>query len=341
MSVARYEQYKDALRRGHVAALRGHRVAAIDAYSEAATIAPDRALPLVSLAGVLVQLGRTAEALAAFDAALDRVPGDETALRGRADLLVASGDRAAAADALDRLAVALERAERLPDATDAARRALELAESRSRRRSVAALTDRLRLADREPAAADALARALDVLEGRAIARHDGSGPGAAGDAGTASQDARSAPGSSGPGSPASQSGPASTGGSAPGTSVPPAPPMDPAMATAAVEAAAEAGDAEATVVAALAAAAGHRAAGSVAAAIDACYLALALSPTEPRLHLTLADLYLDRGWRPLAVEKLLLLRTLAGTAGDQPTLDAIAAMVARLPDEPRLTPAAD
>lgn len=338
MSAARYEQYKDALRRGHVAALRGHRAAAIDAYSEAATIAPDRALPLVSLAGVLVQLGRTVEALAAFDAALDRVPADEAALRGRADLLVATGDRAAAADALDRLAAALERAERLPDATDAARRALELAESRSRRRSVAALTDRLRLGEREPGAAEALARALDVLEGRAIARHDGRGPGAAGDAIMSPEEARRTPGSTDPGSAASESGPASSGGSAP---VAPVPPMDPAMATAAVEEAAEAGDAEATVLAALAAAAGHRAAGSVAAAIDACYLALALSPTEPRLHLTLADLYLDRGWRPLAVEKLLLLRTLAGTAGDQPTLDAIAAMAARLPDEPRLALAAD
>lgn len=314
MSAARYEQYKDALRRGHVAAMRGHRGAAIDAYSEAATIAPDRALPLVSLGGVLAQLGRTAEALAAFDAALDRAPADEGALRGRADLLVATGERAAAADALDRLAVALERAERLPEATDAARRALELAESRSRRRSVTALTDRLRRVEREPGAAEALSRALAVLEGRATARTD-----------------RPIRSTAEPASPAT---------SAPATAAPERP-LDPAAATAAVEAAAEAGDAEATVVAALAAAAGHRAAGSVAAAIDACYLALALSPTEPRLHLTLAELYLDRGWRPLAVEKLVLLRTLAGTADDQPTLDAIAAMAARLPDEPRLALAPD
>ncbi len=315
MSAARYEQYKEALRRGHVAAMRGHRAAAIDAYSEAATIAPDRALPLVSLGGVLAQLGRTAEALAAFDAALDRAPGDEPALRGRADLLLAAGDRSAAADALDRLAVALEQADRLPDATDAARRALELAESRSRRRSVAALTDRLRRVEREPGAAEALSRALDVLEGRPSARTDRPIPPDAG-ATPIAPDVAAAP-----------------------EPVAPLIPVDPAAATAAVEAAAESGDAEATIIAALAAAAGHRASGSVVAAIDACYLALALSPTEPRLHLTLVELYLDRGWRPLAVEKLVLLRTLAGPADDQPTLDAIAAIAARLPDEPRLAPA--
>lgn len=317
MSAARYEQYKDALRRGHVAAMRGHRVAAIDAYSEAATIAPDRALPLVSLGGVLVQLGRTAEALAAFDAALDRAPADEPALRSRADLLIAAGDRSAAADALDRLAATLERADRLPEATDAARRALELAESRSRRRSVSALTDRLRRVEREPGAAEALTKALDILEGRGLARHDGPiRPDVEAETSSLPDVATVA------------------------DPVVPAAPVDPAAATAAVEAAAESGDAEATVVAALAAAAGHRASGSVVAAIDAIYLALAMSPAEPRLHLTLVELYLDRGWRPLAVEKLLLLRTLAGTADDQRTLDAIAAVVARLPDEPRLAPAA-
>ena len=43
-----YERYKDALRRGHVAALRGRNDAAIEAYQEAASIAPDRALPHAS-----------------------------------------------------------------------------------------------------------------------------------------------------------------------------------------------------------------------------------------------------------------------------------------------------
>jgi len=48
-----YERYKDALRRGHVAALRGRHDAAVDAYGEAAEIAPDRALPHTSIGGIL------------------------------------------------------------------------------------------------------------------------------------------------------------------------------------------------------------------------------------------------------------------------------------------------
>ena len=53
MSRALYEQYKEALRRGHLAALRGRLDAAEAAYRAAAGIAPDRALPYVSLGGVL------------------------------------------------------------------------------------------------------------------------------------------------------------------------------------------------------------------------------------------------------------------------------------------------
>lgn len=314
MSEALYERYKEALRRGHVAALRGHRAAAIEAYSEAASIAPDRALPLVGLGTVLAQLGKTTEALTAFDAALDRAPTDEGALRGRADVLLARGDRAGAAEALDRLAGALEAAGRLADATDAARRALELAESRSRRRSVTALTDRLRAADADPSAAEALGRALGVLEGRALAASDG----LVAREPEANPEPDDAP-------PPEEPTPA------------PPPPFDPAAATAEVEALVESGDAEATVVIALAAASGHRAMGSLGAAVDACYLALGVRPTDARLHLALAELYLDRGWRPLAVEKLVLLRTLAQLADDEVTLERITAIAGvRLADEPRL-----
>ena len=127
MSEALYERYKDALRRGHMAALRGDHGAALDAYGEAARIAPDRALPLVGLGNVLAQLGKATEALAAFDAALGHSPTDEGALRGRTEVLVGRGDRAGAAESLDRLAAALDAAGRLPDATDSARRGLELA----------------------------------------------------------------------------------------------------------------------------------------------------------------------------------------------------------------------
>jgi len=40
MTEALYERYKEALRRGHVASLRGRPEAALAAYVEAATIAP-------------------------------------------------------------------------------------------------------------------------------------------------------------------------------------------------------------------------------------------------------------------------------------------------------------
>lgn len=330
MSEALYERYKEALRRGHVAAMRGHHAAAIESYSEAARIAPDRALPLVSLGTVLTKLGKTTEALSTFDAALDRAPSDEGALRGRADVLGARGDRAGAAEALDSLALALDASGRLPEATDAARQALELAESKSRRRSVTSMTERLR-ADDDPRAAAALGLALGVLEGRALDAADG-------------LVARDAPDDAEPDATARPAGaaPAADAESAPDGEPPvlveePPVPFDPAGATAQVEATTEAGDADATVTVALAAAAGHRAAGGVGAAIDACYLALGVSPTEPRLHLALAELYLDRGWRPLAVDKLVLLRRLAELIDDPATLEAVADIcAARLADEPRL-----
>ena len=76
MSEVLYEQYKEALRRGHVAALRGRLDAAAAAYEEAAVIAPDRALPYVGLGGVLTRLGRSDAALVAYAAALERAPAD-------------------------------------------------------------------------------------------------------------------------------------------------------------------------------------------------------------------------------------------------------------------------
>ena len=126
MSEVLYEQYKDALRRGHVAALRGRLDVAAAAYREAARIAPDRALPYVGLGGVLTRLGKSDEALAAYATALERAPTDEGAMHGRADVLAALGRRSEAAETLDRLAAILERDGRLADACDVARGALEL-----------------------------------------------------------------------------------------------------------------------------------------------------------------------------------------------------------------------
>jgi hypothetical protein len=106
---------------------------------------------------------------------------------------------------------------------------------------------------------------------------------------------------------------------------------------AAVEDAAAAGDGAATRELALAAAAGHRAGGQLYAAIDVCYLALATSPSDAGLHLTLAELYLDLGWRAIAGEKLILLARLAELGDDADTRTRLCAVVAaRLPDDPRL-----
>lgn len=288
MSEVPYERYKDALRLGHVAALRGRLDAAAAAYREAASIAPDRALPYVGLGGVLARLGRADQALDAYTAALDRAPSDEAALHGRADVLAATGRPAKAAETLDRLAAILEREGRLADACDVARRALELAESRGRRRQVESLIAKLRTATGDASAAEALARALSVLE---IV--------------------------------------------SPVDTMPKAP--DPALLTLAVEEALEAGHLEEARRRALVAAAGHRAVGQYQAAMDACYQALAILPSDPEAHLALAELYLDRGWRGPAADKLVLLGRLALLTGDGATRARLCYLAAaRFPDDARL-----
>ncbi len=336
MSDALYERYKDALRRGHVAALRGRQDAALAAYGEAAKLAPDRPLPLVGIGNVLAGLDKHREALAAFDAALERAPADEAALRGRAEVLVASGDRAGAAETLDRLASALDASGRPSDALDAARRALELAESRGRRAGVKSMVARLTQSapPGDPKISETLSRALGILEERVLGRGRGEAPAA--DDGVGSD-------------------PASTDGALPEAAAaaalaalaepvepepepePPPPPFDPVAATAAVEDAAASGDAAATRELAEIATAGHLAAGQLYAAIDVCYLALATNPADPGLHLSLAGLYLDLGWRSTAADKLALLAQLAELDGDTATRTRLCAVVAeRLPDDPRL-----
>lgn len=317
MSEALYERYKEALRRGHVAALRNRHADALEAYGEAAAIAPDRALPLVSIGTVLTRLGKTAEALAAFDGALERAPDDEGANRGRAELLASTGDRIRAARAYDRLATLLDVAGRLPDAADAARRALELAESRSRRATMRAFVARLDAASGDPAAAEALARASGVL--------DVPGPSAEPvPPAVVDDDVEDAADGAGP-EPLLEPAPPSP------------PPFDPGRAIGDVELAVAGDDIELARTLALTAAAGHRAAGQPSTAIDACYMALAGSPADPGLHLALAEIYLDQGWRTPAIEKLVLLTRLADLADDAETRARICAIAAaRLPDEPRL-----
>ncbi len=310
MSGSLYEGYKEALRRGHVAALRGRLDTALAAYREASRIAPDRALPYVGLGGVLRKLGRVDEALAAYRAALDRAPDDEGGLRGRADLFVAEGRAAEAATTLDRLASALERAGRLADACDVARRALELAESRGRRRLVQTLVARLRQNSGDPSVAAALERALSVLEVEPVAAPEA------------------------PVAPADEPPPTAA-------EIPPktrlVPPPDPVVLSRAFEAAVDAGNVDEARKQAVASASAYRAGGLFHAALDACYEALAIAPADPGIHFALAQLYLDRGWRTLAADKLLLIGRLARMTGDTASQARLCDLVVRrFPDDARL-----
>lgn len=293
MSDALYERYKDALRRGHVAALRGRLDAALVAYGEAADIAPDRTLPHSSIGQILQRLGRHDEALAAYAIALDRAPRDESALAGRAEVLAGLGRRVDAAETLDLLAETQESGGRLADACDSARRALELAEARPRRRHVERLIARLRESPPDAAAAAALQRAIDIVGGAA---------------------------------------------SAPVVVTETEPPIEAAAVAAEAEALVEAGDAAGARDLLLQAAALHRAAGRANAALDACYLALAFAPGDPELHVTLAELYTERGWRGPAAEKLVLLARLVELTENTAGRGRMCALIARdFSDDPRLT----
>jgi thioredoxin-like negative regulator of GroEL len=112
---------------------------------------------------------------------------------------------------------------------------------------------------------------------------------------------------------------------------------DPAALTLSVEEALEAGDLDEARRRALIAAAAHRAVGQFHAAMDVCYQALAIEPSDPDIHLALAELYLDRGWRGPAADKLVLLGRLAQLTGDGATRARLCYLAAaRFPDDSRL-----
>ena len=165
---ALYERYKDALRRGHVASLRGRLEEALTAYAEAAAIAPERATPHTSAGTALMRRKRPADAVRHYATAIRLAPHDEAALLGRAQALTAMGRRPQAADAYDAAADTLAANGKLADAVDASRRGLELAEGRERRRTLEQLIERLRASEPAEPGRVALERALVVLEGRAV-----------------------------------------------------------------------------------------------------------------------------------------------------------------------------
>jgi len=343
MSDALYEQYKDALRRGHVAALHGQLDVALAAYEEAAGIAPERALPHASRGTVLARLGRQEDALAAFDAALACSSADEVALTGRAEVLQAIGRRGEAAAAYDRLAAVSERAGRLVAALDAARRALEAAESRGRRDVVRELSARIGASPLDDAARGALEQALRVLETdphhrpatpsaeaeAAAGSVEGAGTAPSSDVARPDLDLHDEPGleakaEAEPGMPAE-------------SQPEPEPEEDVATLSSLADEALAASDPGLAAATLLRLARAQRRAGRLNAALDACYLALSLAPDDPHLHLELVALYDTRGWTTTADEKMALLRRLVELDGD---LDAIGRVESAVSARPAATAAA-
>jgi tetratricopeptide (TPR) repeat protein len=301
----RFERYKDALRRGHVAMQRERFGEAINAYEEAAELAPERAVPHSSVGRMLIRLGRPADALAAFARALERAPADEVALTGRAEVLVATGRPMDAAETLARLAESQAAAGKLAEATNAARQALELAESRQGRRFVERLVDQLRDASGDAASAAAMERALRVLEPPAEVVAEPEVELQSADAGTpvemrdsAATDALDEAAPDVPAEPATP---------------PPERLVDEAEALAVAGHSAEARERY------LAAASAYRGDRRLDAAVDACLTVLRFDPADPAVHLLLADLYVDHGWRSEAAAKLNLVLRLSTLTGDAET----------------------
>ncbi len=344
-----YERYKDALRRGHEATLRGRIDEALAAYAEASAFAAHRPLPHASRGAVLARAGRSAEALAAFDAALAVAPRDEASLAGRAETLAWMGRRIAAADAYDRLADVQEAAGRLPEACASAGRALEQAESKERRRHVEGLLGRLRGSSGGDEADAVVARAVRVLGGVAAAYP----PDLAAEAEDTvapvipSDSLPLAPEDAGPADDATIAaaalrleGRAAAEGAAPES---PAFASGVSVAAAPEAAAPEAAAPESAAPMAagrpfLEAARVHVAAGHYAAALDLCHQALSVVPADASVHLELAEIYLARGWSGLAADKLALLGRLLDLDVDPAARARLCQVVeAWFPDDPRLT----
>jgi tetratricopeptide (TPR) repeat protein len=429
-----FEQYKAALRRGHLAALAGELEQALAAYDDAAHLVPERALPLASRGTVLHRLDRWTEAADAFDRALQLAPDDEATLRARATAREERGLRSGAAADFERLAFVLDVAGRATLAAEAARRAADLEPSGAR----AALAERLetaaaRLGDVQAgssgaapaqdvraaagwaqpgpadtaAPGDAAAGMLDdpwsaALDARRLAAlADGSGraserggtsldEGGAGDAGaydaldalragmdaeapepaepapdaldaaadadaeTESRDEVGAePAAFDPdvGEPGAETGGVAEGqavdGSWPGIDLPspPPPPIEgppPEPEELLREAALvlESGEVDAARDLMLTAIRVHREAGRIDAALDIALNVLAIAPGDPRVHLAIANLQLDRGWTGVATEKIELLVRLTSLTGDtQAEADVHGLASERLRDDPAPTSA--
>jgi tetratricopeptide (TPR) repeat protein len=419
-----FEQYKEALRKGHLAARAGTIDVALEAYAEAARLAPERAAPHASRATALHRAGRGEEAQAAFVRALAIAPDDEATLRARAAVFEEIGRSASAAADLEHLAEALEAAGRRAEALATARHSVALTATPARRRLVERLeapegdrpipprpertasqpqpippeaeganpparaprkTERRPRHAIRPEAAPEAARAAATTAARkprgvtrsatAVDLPTATPTGAAAEPPDedAAEPPRADPTQAGPAIDQSTERPATAPkagkpiAEAPQATAPqaeppiettdelsipwpavdlpsPPPPMPvgppPNVDTLMADATAliDAGDLLAARNLMLTAVAVHRAAGRPDAALDVCLQLLALAPGDAYVHLAIAGLQLDRGWRPLATEKIALLLRLTALTGDtQAEADVHALAAERVRDEPPAT----
>jgi len=308
-----FDRYREALRAGHVAVMRGRLEDAAAAYRAAAVIASDRAVPRTALGSVELRLGQPDHALASFDEALALAPADDAALLGRAQALVVLRRPDDAAATFDLLADARQEMGRRPEAGDALRRALEIQPTAGRRQRYRELTEELRQMVGDAEAERALARALQFLEGDFVDPASAETPLDESSQGDATEPEM--------------------------TAAPPAAPVHTADGDAFVlvaEEAAARGDAPGAVAAALAAARAFRAAGHPVAALDACDRGLESGPDDVDLHLLIAGLAFERGAVGPAGETYRNLLRLVEIDGHRDARDRVlAAARAAFPDDPR------
>lgn len=362
MSGSLFDQYKAALRRGHVAALGGDLEGALAAYGEAARLVPERALPIASRGTVLHRLDRWPQAVEAFDLALRLAPDDEAALRARALARAERGLRSGAAADFERLAFVLDVASRSGEAAEAAQRAVELEPSPAR----VALVSRLRGvpshgADRMIAAAadgdpergspppPAEPAAVETPPGGGLPPEPPPEPEPVGSA-SAALAARIAELGTQPDWVDMDERPTVDGGTGdmdadgrPWPEIdlptpPPAPiegrPADPEALLAEAAALIDAADAVAARDRMLLAVMIHREAGRLDAALEVCLQLLTTAPGDPQVHLAIANLQLDRSWTDVATEKIeLLLRLTALTGDSRATADVHGLASERLRDD--------
>jgi Flp pilus assembly protein TadD len=150
-----FERYQDALKQGHLAAMQGKPKDALRHYQTAAELADERARPHISMGSLLLRLGRTKEALAAYGRAVEREPRDTDALAGQAAALLAAGHADESARILERVS-RIQRG--LPD---------EPEEERPGQPSPLSRTEQLHMAGEEALAAGDRHAAVDAWLGEA------------------------------------------------------------------------------------------------------------------------------------------------------------------------------